>query len=193
MLCRENLSVSVTEAPSIELNLDQMGAGFQAFVSNNVNTLFEITDDPASKFTVDHTGRVSATAVSFDTAYPENNTYTFTVKAISNSNFFENKITLSVNQNQTSAVVKSSQTDLTVAESANLSFRSVDSDNATDGMLSNSLQSFVTADSGLGQYSIAGGADAAVFSVDQTSGVVSAAIEYEDFSDADRIMFTTST
>ena len=199
-LSRENLSVSVTEAPSIELNLDQMGAGFQAFVSNNVNTLFEITDDPASKFTVDHTGRVSATAVSFDTAYPENNTYTFTVKATSNSNFFENKITLSVNQNQTSAVVKSSQTDLTVAESANLSFRSVDSDNATDGMLSNSLQSFVTADSGSGQFSIAGGADAAVFSVDQTSGVVSAAIEYEDFSDADsdnvfnfNVKYTSST
>ena len=182
---QENLSVSVIEAPSIELNLNQMGTGFQAFVANNSNVAFEITEDPASKFTIDQTGKISATAFSFDTSSPENNRFSLTVKASAGSEFFTNKIDLNVTQNETAAVVKSSQTNLTVSESANLSFRSVNSDNATDGVLSNALQSFVSADSGAGQFSISGGADAATFSIDQASGVVSAAIEYEQFADSD--------
>jgi len=180
---QENLSVSVIEAPSIELNLNQMGTGFQDFVANNANVTFEITEDPASKFTIDQTGKITASTVNFDAATPENNSFSLTVKASSGAGFFVNKIDLNVTQNQTSAVVKSSQTTLTVAESANLSFRSVDSDNATDGVLSNALQSFVSADNGAGQFSISGGADATSFSVDQASGVVTAAIEYEDFAD----------
>ena len=180
---QENLSVSVIEAPSIELNLNQMGTGFQDFVANNTNVTFEITEDPASKFTIDQTGKITASTVSFDAATPENNSFSLTVKASSGAGFFVNKIDLNVTQNQTSAVVKSSQTTLTVAESANLSFRSVDSDNATDGVLSNALQGFVSADNGAGQFSISGGADATSFSVDQASGVVTAAIEYEDFAD----------
>ncbi|EHI47950.1 Flagellin and related hook-associated proteins [SAR116 cluster alpha proteobacterium HIMB100] len=174
---QETISVSVIEAPAIEINLNQMGPSFQNFVANNNNVSFQVTQDVSSKFTIDQAGTVSASTFIFDASNPNSNNYNFSVRATAGSEFFETKINLDVKQNETAAVSKTSQSTLSVSESANVSFRSVDSLNVTDGALSNALQSFASGDSYGGTWSL-GGADASDLNID-ANGVVTAALSFE--------------
>ena len=179
----EKIKISGEEATSIKINTDQMGDGFKAFLNTNPNSTFSLSGDDAAIFSVSQSGEIQATNLTFDTTYPENNTYSFSVNASSGSQKFTNEVTFELQKNSSVARVKSSSTSISSSESANLSFRSVNSSNATDGVLSLALQNFVDSDAGVGVFSISGGNDASHFSVDATSGVVTSNIEFEDFGD----------
>ena len=160
-----------------------MGDGFKAFLNTNPNATFTVSGEDAAIFSVSQSGEIQATNLTFDTTYPENNTYSFSVNASSGGQKFTNEVTFELQNNSSVARVKSSSTSISSSESANLSFRSVNSSNATDGVLSLALQNFVDSDAGVGVFSISGGNDASHFSVDATSGVVTSNIEFEDFGD----------
>ena len=81
-----------------------------------------------------------------------------TVTYTQGSNVYVDDITLNIQAEGTTSQIKSAASTLNVNESANVSFRSVNTQgcNATDGALSTNLQSFVAADSYGGTWALAG-------------------------------------
>ena len=196
----EALEMSVVDASFIELETTQLGAGFQTFLANNPSAAIELSGDDAALFNVNQNGTIESGQISFNPQNSSANKFELMVTAKTNSNQYTNKITVTLNENKTSQVVKSSTSNITAAESASLTFRAVNSSNASDGQLSFALQSFVDADNNQGEFSISGGVDASLFTVDSNTGVVSTSIDYETPTDQnnDRIYelqlkYTTSS
>ena len=196
----EAVEMSVTDASTIQIENTQFGAGFQTFLNNNPSATFELSGDDAALFNVSQDGTIESNQINFNSQNPAENKFEFNVTAKTIAGQYTNKISLTLNENETQQIVKSSTSNLTAAESAMLTFRAVNSSNASDGQLSLALQSFVEADNNNGAFSISGGVDANLFTVDGSTGVVSASIDYEIPSDQnnDRIYelqltYTSST
>ena len=112
---------------------------------------------------------------------------------------FAENLTLNITANQTLATVKSATSNLTTSESASVSFRATNSTGASDGILSSALQTFVSADTGSGTYSVSG-TDSAQFTVDQNNGVITASLDFETKQDSGTnnvydfaVVYTSST
>ena len=180
----ERVNVSAVSASSISIDTTQLGSEFQAFLVNNPAPTFELSGEDSALFTISSTGKIETSQITHDPQFPAHNLYQFSVTAVSGQQQFTNDINLNIEENTTAHIVRKSTTLLSSTESAALSFRAVNSSNASDGVLSIALQDFVDADAGAGTFSIAGGDDAAVFNIDAASGVVSASIDYEDTADS---------
>ena len=176
-----NTTVDVTAANSVTIQASSFNSAMTQFTAANSGGTYALTGSDASDFSIDaSTGEITSNgAVSYNTTTGSSNTKSLTVTYTSGANTFTDQLSVNVANNTSDAVVKASSTNLTTSESANVSFRSVDSDNATDGQLSNSMQSFVTADTGTGTFSLSG-TDAAQFTIDATTGVVTAALDFEN-------------
>ncbi|MDA7799543.1 flagellin [Alphaproteobacteria bacterium] len=179
-------SYTATESASVTIKANDYGVGIKAFAAANANGTYTLSGTDAASFQLDaNNNLVSKAGIAFDTGAVPKNSYsvklTYTNQAGTSS--FDENVTLNIAQNKALATVKSASTNLTTSESASVSFRSTNSSNATDGILSSDLQAFVTADKGAGTYSITG-VDAAQISIDANTGVVSASLDFENKKDA---------
>ena len=198
-------TIDAVESAEITIKAAQLGDGISTFASNNAGGTYSLAGDDASSFTIDSsTGEISASAsITYDDAIASNNVKSLevTYTASGGTSSYTDNITLNITENTSTAVVKSTATSLSANESANMSFRSVDSTAAaaTDGMLSSSLQTFVSADNYGGSFALTGD-DAGDFTIDATSGVVTASLNHESASDANtdneysfNVVYTSST
>ena len=198
-------SINAVESSEVKIKSAQLGTGIQTFASTNSGGTYSLAGDDASSFTIDaSTGEITASsAMTFDDAIAANNVKSLevTYTASGGTSSYTDNLTVNITENTSTAVVKSTATSLSANESANLSFRAVNSlDNpATDGMLSDSLQSFVTADTNGGTFALTG-TDAGDFSIDANTGVVTASLNHESASDSDtnneysfNVVYTSST
>jgi len=127
----------------------------------------------------------------------DSNSYSFAITFTDSSTgeTFTDELTMAVVDNTSTASVKASRSNLTVSESQGIRFNAVDTtldpadaaNNSGDGVLSNSLQSFVLADTATdgtvrGSFSIEG-ADASMFTVN-SAGEVSASLDYDNQNSA---------
>ena len=185
-------SINVTEADKVTIKQTSLASGLQSFASTHATDgAYALANAPTGWAIDSSTGEITkSTGVAYDTTNSANNTITldvvYTGKTGSGAatQTFTDKITISVADNTGSAVVKGATSALTTNESANVSFRSVDSLNpgaATDGQLSNAMQAFVSADSYGGTWTL-GGNDAGDFTID-ASGVVTATLDFESPAD----------
>ena len=142
----EAVEMSVTDASTIQIENTQFGTGFQTFLANNPSATFELSGDDAALFNVSQDGTIESNQINFNSQNSAENKFDFNVTAKTIAGQYTNKISLTLNENETQQIVKSSTSNLTAAESAMLTFRAVNSSNASDGQLSLALQSFVEAD-----------------------------------------------
>jgi flagellin len=179
-------SFSSTEAESVTIKVADFGVGISGFSAANANGTYSLSGTDAALFQLDSANNiVSRAAVAFDTSASPQNSYDLTVTytdQIGVTSFAEN-LTLNITANQTLATVKSATSNLTTSESASVSFRATNSTGASDGILSSALQTFVSADTGSGTYSVSG-TDAAQFTVDQNNGVITASLDFETKQDS---------
>jgi len=195
-------SFSSTEAESVTIKTADFGVGISGFSAANANGTYSLSGADAALFELDAANNiVSKAAVAFDTTANPKNSYALTVTytdQIGVNSFAEN-LTLNITANQTLASVKSATSNLTTSESASVSFRATNSTGASDGILSSALQTFVSADTGSGTYSVTG-TDAAQFTVDQNNGVITASLDFETKRDSGtnnvydfNVVYTSST
>ena len=181
-------SINVTEATNVTIKQTSLGSELQTFASTYaVDGAYSLGTNPPAGWSIDGNGQITKSNVVYDTTNSSNNTVnlevTYTGKASSGAatQTFKDTITVTINDNTSSAVVKSATSELTSKESANLSFRSVDSVQpvvATDGQLSAEMQNFVSADSYGGTWTL-DGIDASEFAID-ANGVVTASKDREN-------------
>ena len=198
-------SINAVESAEVKVKSDQLGTGIKTFASSNSGGTYSLAGDDASSFNINaSTGEITATgAMTFDDAIAANNVKSLevTYTASGGMSSYTDNVTVNITENTSAAVVKSTATSLSANESANLSFRSVDSlaAAATDGMLSNAMQSFVTADTNGGTFALTGD-DAGDFTIDANTGVVTASLNHESAADANtdnvysfNVVYTSST
>ena len=181
-------SVNVTEATNVTIKQTSLGSELQTFASTYaVDGAYSLGSNAPAGWAISSSGEITKSNVAYDTTNSSNNTVnlevTYTGKASSGAatQTFKDTITITINDNTSSAVVKSATSELTSKESANLSFRSVDSVQpvvATDGQLSAEMQNFVSADSYGGTWTLSG-TDASEFAID-ANGVVTASKDREN-------------
>ncbi len=170
----EAIAGTVMESQKLVIRTSDLGDEMQSFIASYPGATLSISGEDSGLFTITQNGTIeSLSAIAFDPSNTLSNQLDLTIRATNGTSFMENDLTLTIAQNDTAQHVKQSATILSVSESANISFRAVNSDNADDGLLSIALQEFVTADNGSGSFSISGGSDADFFLVDAASGVVS--------------------
>lgn len=170
--------VSAKASNEVTVQTASFGQGLQNFVSANAGGTYSFGGTDASFFNFTNNAVVSKAAIAYDTSADPKNTYAVAVTYTAGSKSFTDNISINIAQNDTAAAIKSSTTTMTTTESAASSFRATNSTNATDGALSNALQAFVTADTGVGAYSVSG-SDAAIFSVDSANGIITANLDFE--------------
>ena len=181
-------SINVTESADVTIKQTSLGSSLQTFASTYATDgAYSLGSNAPTGWSIDSTtGEISKSNVAYDTNNSANNTVnlqvTYTGKASSGAatQTFTDNVTVTINDNTSSAVVKEATTSMTANESANLSFRSVDSSNpliASDGQLSMEMQNFVVADSHGGAWSLTG-TDASDFSI-SAQGVVTASKDFE--------------
>lgn len=175
--------VSAMAANEVTVQTTGFGQGLQTFAAANPGGTYTFGGTDASFFNFTNNAIVSKAAIAYDTSADPKNAYAVAVTYTAGSKSYTDNITINIAQNTSSAVVKSSSTTLTGTESAALSFRSTNSAGATDGDLSNALQSFVTADTGTGAFSVSG-TDSSLFTVNSSTGIISAALNFENKQDA---------
>ena len=187
-----------TEIESDQMIISQAEFGPQMadFLSTHSGADLTLSGTDADKFEITASGAIQQIS---GTSLSSGSSGSLILTARSGAESFTSDITYAVSFNSTSAKVKSSQTTLDVTESQSLSFRAINSDNADDGMLSLSLQNFVAADNQQGTYSLSGD-DAAQFTIDQNTGVISASVDFENAADTGSensynfdLSYTTST
>ena len=143
----------------------------------------------AAGYVISSSGEITnSSGVSYSTTNSDLNTKSMTVTYTQGSNVYVDDITLNIQAEGTTSQIKSAASTLNVNESANVSFRSVNTHQAviaTDGALSTNLQSFVAADNYGGTWALAG-SDASDLSID-TSGVVTAALSFEADGNASNV------
>ena len=181
-------SVDVTEAANVTIKQTSLGSELQTFASTySTDGAYSLGSNAPAGWTINSSGEISKSNVSYDTNNSSNNTvtlevtYTGKASAGAATQTFKDTITVNIQDNTAAAVVKSATSEMTSAESANLSFRSVDSIQpvaATDGQLSAEMQNFVSADSYGGTWELTG-TDAGEFSID-ANGVVTASKDREN-------------
>ena len=202
-------SVDVTEADNVTIKQTSLGSGLQTFASTYATDgAYSLGSNAPAGWNIDSsTGEITKSNVAYDTNNSANNTvtlevtYTGKASAGAATQTFTDTITVNIKDNESTAVVKSATSALFTDESANISFRSVDSLNpgaATDGQLSNAMQTFVSADTYGGTWSLDGD-DAGDFTID-SSGVVTASLSFENAQDANtdntyafEVKYTSST
>ena len=203
-------SINVTEASNVTIKQSQLGSALQTFATSYATDgAYSLGSNAPAGWSISNTGEITKSNVVYDTTNAANNTVTlevtYTGKASSGAatQTFKDTVTVTINDNTSTARVKSAQSTLTTQESANVSFRSVDTNNAivaTDGQLSAEMQNFVAADnySTDGSWSLAG-TDAGDFSID-AQGVVTAALNFEAPADGNTdntyefdVVYTSST
>ena len=149
-------SINVTEASNVTIKQAQFGSALQTFATSYATDgAYSLGSNAPAGWSISNTGEITKSNVVYDTTNAANNTVnlevTYTGKASSGAatQTFKDTITVTINDNTATARVKSAQSTLTTQESANVSFRSVDTNNAivaTDGQLSAEMQNFVAAD-----------------------------------------------
>ena len=203
-------SVNVTEASNVSIKQTQLGSALQTFATSYATDgAYSLGSNAPAGWSISSAGEITKSNVVYDTTNAANNTVnlevTYTGKASSGAatQTFKDTVTVTINDNTSTARVKSAQSTLTTQESANVSFRSVDTNNAivaTDGQLSAEMQNFVAADnySTDGTWTLAG-TDAGDFAID-AQGVVTAGLNFEAPADANTdntyefdVVYTSST
>ncbi|MDA9133359.1 flagellin, partial [Alphaproteobacteria bacterium] len=171
---QSSIVASAVESTKIELKADKLSDEMQAFATANAGGTYTISGTNSSLYQVNGTTIESQAAVAYDTAAGATNSHTFDVTYTSGANVFKDSVTLNITQNTDSATVKAATTVLTAAEATAMSFKSVESAAAAaDGVLSSSLQTFVSANTAgatNGGWSVSG-TDASSLSI-STAGVV---------------------
>ena len=202
-------TVDVTEATEVTIKQTSLGSGLTAFASTYaVDGAYSLGSNAPAGWSISNSGEITKSNVAYDTNNSANNTVTlnvtYTGKASSGAatQTFTDTITVNIKDNESSAVVKAATSALRASESANISFRSVDSLNpgaATDGQLSNAMQTFVSADSYGGTWSLTGD-DAADFTISASGVVESTVTDFENAADANTdntysfgVKYTSST
>ena len=201
-------SVNITEATSVTIKQDQLGSALQTFATSYSNDgAYSLGTNAPAGWAIDSAGQITKSNVTYDTTNSANNvvnlevTYTGKASPGAATQTFKDTITINIQDNTSSAVVKSASSTLSTSESANVSFRAVDSNQAiiaTDGQLSEKMQEFVSADSYGGSWSLAG-TDNGDFTIGST-GVVTASLNFEQAADANTdntyefdVIYTSST
>ena len=193
---KEAAHFTAIESDQMIISQAEFGPQMADFLSTHSGADLTLSGTDADKFEITASGAIQQIS---GTSLSSGSSGSLTLTARSGAESFTSDITYAVSFNSTSAKVKSSQTTLDVTESQSLSFRAINSDNADDGMLSLSLQNFVAADNQQGTYSLSGD-DAAQFTIDQNTGVISASVDFENAADTGSdnsynfdLSYTTST
>jgi len=189
------MNLTVTESSNVIIKEADLSTEMVNFASGRTGT-YSMAGIDSGLFNVVTASDGSTTFETQDTlnfVATDSNSYSFSVTFTDSATgeSFTDELTMAVVDNTSAAVVKASRSELSVSESQGIRFNAVDttldpadaSNNSSDGVLSNSLQSFVLSDTASdgtirGSFSIEG-ADAAQFSVN-ASGVVSAALDYDN-------------
>jgi len=197
-----SIALTVTESAGIVIKQDTLSTSLQNIYDADLGHTIAVSD--TTNFTVsggDITANLSYQGSADDT-------YKFTAKVLDSdgNTLYTDNITLTVEENtSTTAVVKSSETDVEIDEAATVTIQAVNTAGNTDGVLSSALQAFVTADSDnagapQGKFAIAnktgnGAFDAvgAGFTVD-ASGTITGPVNFEaDGAETDFILTYTSS
>ena len=187
---KSRTSINLTDANTVTIKANQLGSGLTAFAAANGGGTYSLdATSAAAGYVISSSGEITnSSGVSYSTTNSDLNTKSMTVTYTQGSNVFVDDITLNIQAEGTTSQIKSASSTLNVNESANVSFRSVNTHQAviaTDGALSSNLQSFVAADSYGGSWALAG-ADASDLSID-TSGVVTASLSFEADGNASNV------
>ena len=188
------MTLAANEASKVIIKEADLSSEMVQFASGKTGT-YSIAGQDSNLFNIVTSGG----STTFETQNPLNhvatdsNSYSFaiTFTETGTNNTFTDNLTLNIEDNTSAAAVKASSSSLTVSESQGISFNAVDTtldpnnaaNNAGDGVLSTSLQTFVLADTATdgtirGEFSISG-ADQSSFQID-ANGKVTAAIDFED-------------
>ena len=179
---KSKTTIDLTDANTVTIKANQLGSGLTAFAAANAGGTYSLDSaSVAAGYVISSSGEITnSSGVSYSTTNSDLNTKSMTVTYTQGSNVYVDDITLNIQAEGTTSQIKSASSTLNVNESANVSFRSVNTHQAviaTDGALSTNLQSFVAADNYGGTWALAG-SDASDLSID-TSGVVTAALSFE--------------
>ena len=187
---KSRTSITLTDANTVTIKANQLGSGLTAFAAANAGGTYSLdATSVAAGYVIDSNGEITnSSGVSYSTTNSDLNTKSMTVTYTQGSNVYVDDITLNIQAEGTTSQIKSAASTLNVNESANVSFRSVNTHQAviaTDGALSTNLQSFVAADNYGGTWALAG-ADASDLSID-SSGVVTASLSFEADGNASNV------
>ena len=190
MNAKSRTSINLTDANTVTIKANQLGSGLTAFAAANSGGTYSLdATSTAAGYVISSSGEITnSSGVSYSTTNSDLNTKSMTVTYTQGSNVYVDDITLNIQAEGTTSVIKSAASTLNVNESANVSFRSVNTHQAviaTDGALSTNLQSFVAADNYGGTWALAG-ADASDLSID-SSGVVTASLSFEADGNASNV------
>jgi len=189
------MNLTATESSNVIIKEADLSTEMVNFASGRTGT-YSMAGTDSALFSVVTAADGSTTfeiQQGLDFVATDSNSYSFAITFTDSSTgeTFTDDLTMAIVDNTTSATVKASRSSLTVSESQGIRFKAVDStldpadatNNSGDGVLSNSLQSFVIADTATdgtvrGAFSIEG-ADSALFSVN-AAGEVSASLDYDN-------------
>ena len=173
----------------VQILKDRFSQGFKDFVNDNQSgTYAMVSGGDSSLFTVNSAGTVSLVGgeLDFDNATDANfdNLYEFSVSYTAGSETVVEHIRLNITDTAVkTAAANTSTTNLTVSEAENVSFETA----GANSVLSDAFKEFVAADTGTGSFAI-GGADAADFSLNTSTGKVTVGtgnFDFENPADAD--------
>ncbi|EHI47951.1 Flagellin and related hook-associated proteins [SAR116 cluster alpha proteobacterium HIMB100] len=179
---KSRTTINLKDADTVTIKSSALSTGLTAFAAANSGGTYTLdSTSTADGFQIDSSGQITNNSgVSYSTTNSDLNTKSMTVTYTQGSNVYVEDVTLNIQAEGTNQQIKSAASTLTVNESANVSFRAVNTHQAvvaTDGALSTNLQSFVSGDSYGGTWSL-GGADASDLNID-ANGVVTAALSFE--------------
>ena len=179
---KSRTTINLKDADTVTIKSSALSTGLTAFAAANSGGTYTLdSTSTADGFVISSSGEITnSSGVSYSTTNSDLNTKSMTVTYTQGSNVYVEDVTINIQAEGATSQIKSAASTLNVNESANVSFRAVNTHQAvvaTDGALSTNLQSFVSADSYGGTWSLAG-ADASDLNID-ANGVVTASLSFE--------------